>query len=268
MKFPWERIALFGFGAVFLLLSIAKVYENRVVEAGGVAVIALMCLAFANLTRFKHFKGLGFEGELWEDKQQEASELIDRIKNVVAINTREMLLTSVKSGRWGVTSTWRERWKLYNDLVRDHSDLDKKLDFSDVKRQMDSYFIFDIYMRMDGVGRAFADARSEAEGALKREFGAVAKDPDAYGKRLAQLREIKFRLDDPFAIVSNGGNLGAAVIDMIHDTMRKLKDGFGTELKMDAEDLKRLQKLAEVGANRPVQVTEELISWADARPEQ
>jgi hypothetical protein len=50
---------------------------------------------YSNLARFKRFKGLGFEAELWEDKQKEAADLIDRLKNVVAIYSREVVMAQV-----------------------------------------------------------------------------------------------------------------------------------------------------------------------------
>jgi len=41
---------------------------------------AVLCLIFVYLARFKRFKGLGIEAELWEDKQREAEQLIERLK--------------------------------------------------------------------------------------------------------------------------------------------------------------------------------------------
>lgn len=61
------------------------------------------------------------EAELWEDKQKEAADLIERLREVVSIYTREVIVGKVKAGRWGGKADWGEHWKLYDDLVTQHN---------------------------------------------------------------------------------------------------------------------------------------------------
>lgn len=57
-------------------------------------------------SRLSQFKGFGFEAELWEDKTKEAEGLIERLKSVVEISTREIVLTKVMQGRWSDGADW------------------------------------------------------------------------------------------------------------------------------------------------------------------
>lgn len=219
-KINWERTVLFGVSLAFLALSLFKVYEDKVVEAGGIALIAVMCLVFSNLTRFKRFKGLGFEGELWEDKQKEAADLIDRLKNVVSIYTREVIMSNVKRGRWSDGEGWKSRWTLYDDLVTQHADLGQKIDFSDLKYQMDTYFLFDMCMIDNTLQRSIMKAEEKARGIIQGEFGKVVRDMDGYQKRLAQLREIKNHFDEPFAVAQKE-NLAARMLEHAEENRKK-----------------------------------------------
>ena len=79
------------------------IYIEQMTNAGIVFGLGFLSFIYANVARYKRFKGLGFEAELWEDKQKEAADLIDRLKNVVSIYTREVILGKVEGwtvGEW------------------------------------------------------------------------------------------------------------------------------------------------------------------------
>jgi hypothetical protein len=80
--------------------SLDLIYIEQMTNAGIVFGLGFLSFIYANVARFKRFKGLGFEAELWEDKQKEAADLIDRLKNVVSIYTREV--NPWKSEGWTV----------------------------------------------------------------------------------------------------------------------------------------------------------------------
>ena len=68
--------------------------------------LGFLSFIYANVARFKRFKGLGFEAELWEDKQKEAADLIERLREVVSIYSREVILGKVRAGRFANGPDW------------------------------------------------------------------------------------------------------------------------------------------------------------------
>lgn len=63
----WERVVFAMVGFVGLAFSFKYMYAEKVTEASAVFAIAFLSFLYSNLSRFKRFKGLGFEAELWED---------------------------------------------------------------------------------------------------------------------------------------------------------------------------------------------------------
>ena len=94
-KKHWEQ-AFFGIvGVAFLAFSFIGLLGGDVAGASATFAMAFFSFIYANISRFKRFKrfkGLGFEAELWEDKQKEAEQLIDRLKAVVSVYTREIVM--------------------------------------------------------------------------------------------------------------------------------------------------------------------------------
>lgn len=263
----FERLALFVVGLIFLVFAMLKVNDDKVAEAGGVALIAVMCFVFANLTRFKKFKGLGFEGELWEEKQQEAENLIERLKSVVSIYTQEIIRGTVQQGRFADGKRWQKVWPLYDQLTARHEELGQQIDFSGLKRELDTYFLFDMCMNVKGFNQALFNAQSAANDKLKKEFGSVVTDQDRFGERLAQLRSITFWIADPFAIAQQG-NLARKMLSVAEETAASLKEHFDVELLLAEPDKEKLLFIATTWDNRPVPVTDQLISLADRSQEE
>jgi hypothetical protein len=52
------------------------------------------------LTKFKPFKGFGFEAELWEQKQAEAAALIDQLKTLSKLISKQMASVAARIGLW------------------------------------------------------------------------------------------------------------------------------------------------------------------------
>jgi hypothetical protein len=95
----WERVLFVIVGLALLGGSLKLIYIEKVTEAAVVFGLGFLSFIYANVARFKRFKGLGFEAELWEDKQKEAADLIERLREVVSIYTREVVLGKIKAGR-------------------------------------------------------------------------------------------------------------------------------------------------------------------------
>ena len=83
-------------------------FQDRTASASVVLGFAILCLVFTFLARFKRFKGFGFEGELWEQKQREAAELIQTMRSYTAGLGRLLITIAARAGRWNGGLSRRE----------------------------------------------------------------------------------------------------------------------------------------------------------------
>lgn len=259
-KKHWEQ-AFFGIvGLAFLTFSFIGLLNGDVAGASATFSMAFFSFIYANISRFKRFKGLGFEAELWEDKQKEAEQLIDRLKAVVSVYTREIVMGRVKQGRWGDGADWSEHWNVYNELVEKHSDLGQKIDFTDLKRSMDQYFIFDMILhQVEGIRKPILDGRGKARKFIDEEFGSPIKDSAGYSRRHGQLREIPEQLENMFKIAQED-DLAARVLEWGKLCKEKLDEYFSVKIEFDDEAVEALTDISRLHRDGPIEVTPELIS--------
>ncbi|MEH3111291.1 MAG: hypothetical protein PGN22_14440 [Agrobacterium cavarae] len=257
-KIQFERWVLFIVGLAFLAFALIKVNDDRVLEAGGIATIAIMCLVFSNLTRFKKFKGLGFEAELWEEKQQEAADLIDLFKTY----TSEIVMNSVMQGRWDDGGAWGARWKLFNELTSRKPIPGVDYDFTDLRKAVEDMFIFDMCMNLYGVVRNPLDA---ARLVVSNQIVSETDLAQNFEKQ-ERLNSIKLHVDQPLEACRTG-NLAKMMLEVARVGRLRFHEEFGVEVEFDEVRIERLKKIAEMSDKRPLQVTDELIRWADHQEE-
>lgn len=65
----WERVLFSVLGLAFFAICFYLIAKGSMQEGAAVFGLGFLSFVYANVTRFKRFKGLGFEAELWEDKQ-------------------------------------------------------------------------------------------------------------------------------------------------------------------------------------------------------
>lgn len=53
---------------------------------------------------------------MWDEKQLEAERLVKSLKDLAALTAREVMLQSIKSGRWGNGKPWSDHWKLFEEI--------------------------------------------------------------------------------------------------------------------------------------------------------
>lgn len=259
----WERVLFVIIGLTLIGASLTMVHQEKITEAAAVFGLGFLSFIYANVARFKRFKGLGFEAELWEDKQKEAADLIERLREVVSIYTREVVLGKVKAGRWGGKADWGEHWKLYDDLVTQHNVLGQKIDFSTVKKVMDDYFLFDMTMpEIDKLRAVANNGKASARQKIADEFGNPVRDNEGHNRRWAQFREMPDDIKDPF-YVSTTEDLASRVLKVWQETKERLKRDFDVDANVDPKVIQRLEKISKLYQSRPVQVTNELITWAN-----
>ena len=258
----WQQIIFSFFGLTFISKSIYLMFSGDVKTASAIFGIGFLCFVYANLSRFKKFKGLGFEAELWDDKKKEASDLIERLRDIVTVYTREILIDKVKSGRYDSAATWNERWKLYDELVKQHDNLGQKIDFINIKKIMDDYFLFDMVSKnLSILSKHINDAKQTAINNIKSRPD-FHSNPLKYENDIFKINSIKENVDNPLA-VSCQSNLAGLLLENWETAKTTLKGTYGVDLEDCKNIIDKLYKLSDIYMNRPVEVTSELISWAD-----
>lgn len=258
-----ERAFFVLFGLACFGLGITRILQSDVGASATLFAFGFLSFLYSNVTRFKRFKGLGFEAELWEDKQKEAEDLIERLKNVVTIYTREIVMGQVMAGRWVGTSKWRERFKLFDELVTQHDQLGQKIDFSDLKSRIQKIMIFD---GCSQAGNELRLAVSKANGYLSRtvqsKFGSPIRDTEGYNEEIAKLREITFDNSDLFERVQSE-NIGQSLLASFREAKDKAQEYFGYTIEEPTNAIDDLEYLSALYERVPFETTEAVINTVD-----
>lgn len=263
----WERYLFATMGVGFMLASIIFLTQEKLAFFSTTFAVSFFCFFYSNLARFKRFKGLGFEAELWEDKQKEAADLIERLKSVVSVYTREIMMSRVMMGRWGGGARWQAHWNLFDELVSQHAELGQQIDFAPLKHQIDTVFLFDIANHLqEKLFKPLQDAKNKAREIISAEFGSPIRDAEGYRRRHEQLREVPDCLDYIFER-SATENVARAIIDNAIIAAERLKSNFGIEVAFDETVFDDLKLAAEASDRRPITVTQKLIALADREGE-
>lgn len=258
----WERLLFGCVGAACLVFTFAFLWHSQVPAASAVFAMAVFSFFYSNLARFKRFKGLGFEAELWEDKQKEAADLIERLKRVVTVYTREIVMNNVMRGRIGGAG-WKKSWELLDELESRHLELGQEIDFSDLKMDVENTFISDLcYPSALSVTQSIEAAKSKALRDAGAQFGSPIKDIDGYRRLNENLQSIVSE-DDALFVDFGAKNVASSILEIARNAQAKLLDDFGVELNFKAGVIERLEAVAALIDNRPIKVTDELINWAD-----
>jgi len=103
---------------------------------------ALLCFAYANLSKFKKFEGLGFKAELWENTQKEAERILGQLKTILHASSAQIIETSVKSAYINNAVVWKKTWNLYNKLEGELKAIDSNENLNDTKKVIYGYFFW------------------------------------------------------------------------------------------------------------------------------
>jgi hypothetical protein len=260
----WERLLFGVVGAAFLFFTFQNLRANNVTAGSALFGMAFFSFFYSNLARFKKFKGLGFEAELWEDKQKEASDLIERLKSIVTVYTHEIVMGSVMRGRFGADS-WQKRWDLLDRLTGQHTELGQNIDFSETKHDMDSVFIFDICSdACNVINQDIQRGLNQARAKTQEKYGSPVTDLAGYNRDNEKLRAITFKRDDLFERARTS-NIANEMLIEARAARQLLISSFDITVELDDQAIGRLETTAGVAAKRPITVTPELIAWADER---
>lgn len=255
-----ERIGFFVLGLLFLAACFGSVWSADHTGAAALFGMAFFSFFYSRLSQFKRFKGLGFEAELWEDKKKEAEGLIERLKSVVEVYTREIILTKVMQGRWTDDAGWASHWELFDGLLAKHSDLGQEIDFSELKGRLDEIFLSDaVVMTYSRILPPVNQGKREANKELMKEFPQPIKDVEGHNARIAVLNSIP---EDPGRIreLIETENAAASVLAWGLNAQKVLLDEFKVEIEFDETAISRLELLSNLYEKRPLKITPDLIA--------
>lgn len=260
----WEKWLFRAIAIALFSASIWLLYLQRVTEFATLFAVAFFCWFYANIARFKRFKGFGFEAEMWEDKQREAERLIDRLKVLVGLYSREMLIRKVMEGRFGDgKNRWPEMAELYAEVVKQHASLSEDISLAETKAQLDAFFVFDAVVPLySELVRQVDRSKREAQNALTR--GLLSNDgagvpPDHEANRYA-VAKIPSRLDvEPITLAMNR-TLSATVLAWFDGAKATLLETAGVELTMPADIHAVLVRTREIEEAGTLEFTPENIS--------
>ncbi len=191
------RIILFIAVGTFFSLAIFFAVRDNLRSSIVFLTVGFLCLIFIFLSRFKRFKGFGFEAELWESKQEEAAELIATLRSLVSIVSQQLLSLSSRAGRWDSATPRKELFELHRRL----NDLLMSINISERDREEISADYF-YYIAVDMLSPIVNKINQRVTAASKEKNEQLAKlrqstsNQDEYNKLISEHRWINnFRID-------------------------------------------------------------------------
>ena len=101
---PLPRAGLLVLGLMLFGFGIALSFEG--LPAGAIATYGagVISILFFYLSRFKKIEAFGVKAEAWDQKMQEAAELIDRLQGLSAAVAGPLFTIVARMGRWDASS--------------------------------------------------------------------------------------------------------------------------------------------------------------------
>ena len=185
------RISLFICAYVLFAAGIVLGFMTGAGPATATFAAGVFCLIFAFLSRFKRFKGLGIEAELWEQKQEEAAQLVETLRSLSVVASEQLINLSARMGRLGTPITHKELFDLVDRLEKVLSEVNVPADQRE-KMKADFYRFTAIDMAIpistkinDAIQRKVAEQQKVMES-----FGPVIKDLDGHAQAAERWRNI------------------------------------------------------------------------------
>ncbi|WP_309628415.1 hypothetical protein [Brevundimonas sp.] len=193
------RFVLAAVALVSLLSSIWLGLHDRVPAGTLLAGLGLLLLAFVQLSRFKHIKGLGFEAELWESKQEEAAELITQTRALLKILSGAMLRSAPRMGRMMAGFDRREQLALASDVETALKAAGvPQSEFGNMRDEIDRLIAWDLAAPVTRAITKFVWARAdEVRKEISQRFGSPIRDNEGFTAEHRKLQELNRSATDP-----------------------------------------------------------------------
>lgn len=243
----WERVLFAALGLGLLGFCVCRVIANDITSASALFAMAFFSFFYSNISRFKRFKGLGFEAELWEDKQEQAQEVLERLETVFQILTKQALLAKIGSGRFHPGPDWSENWSLVEQFRTANADLGFDGGIAEIKSRMDAQFAFDV--AVTSVQNILAPAVQRAKNATAQKRRELEKEQGRDSAELKRLNDLLASCPSEPGRLSKVQNPVKTTIEWALGFEGIVQEEFGVSI-MDQEPVKQalsdLRRLAEM----------------------
>lgn len=253
-------LKLCGFSLV--ALAVYFLFEANVHAATLCAAVGLLLTFLARFSQFKRFKGWGFEAEMWEEKQQEAEQLVESLKKVATLTAREVMLQSIKSGRWGSGERWEDHWRLFEEIKAAQAGLLDANAQQEIRRSIDRWFLHDMVAREFGALRSLVTKEVEtARNAVREKYGNPASDPPAFKKEMDLLRRTEKPADGLFELAGTGKLVES--VDAWWSEANHVLSQYDVKIAIPPDIRGRLDTYRALESLPEMPITKELIAAAD-----
>ncbi len=248
-------------GFALIALAIYFLFVGNVPGATLCAAVGLLLTFLARFSQFKRFKGWGFEAEMWEETQQQAEKLVESLKGVAALTAREVMLQSIKSGRWGSGGRWEDHWRLFDEIKSAQAGLLSQEGQKEVRKSIDRWFLHDLAIQEFGKLTEIITKQVEpANKNLIARYGNPITDPVAFNKEMQLISEV----NKSIGLFELAGS--KPLIESIEEwwlSACNTLEKFGLQIKMPADVRSKLDTYKALESLPEMPVTKELIASAD-----
>ncbi len=145
-----------------------------------------LCLIFLFLSRFKRFKFGPLEGELWEEKMEEAAKVIDRLQSLAVVVAEPLITLSSRLGRMAMHLTRRESYELMKRIERalDENEVPREK-IEQAKREYYRTTMFDLTRPLYGKLKEALDQKVTSLHQQVNSFSGPSGVTDLQGQRAA-----------------------------------------------------------------------------------
>ncbi len=136
------RVALFLIAVALFVSGVILSFRGFGVESASTYSAAALLLLFAFLAKFKRFKALGVEAELWEEKQEEAATLIENLKRTSAAISYPVMVMSARMGRPNSRFSRQDHFDFMREL--EGSLISAGIDANEIERMKSDWHVFNV----------------------------------------------------------------------------------------------------------------------------
>lgn len=172
-------------------------------------------------------------------------------------------MNSVLRGRMGGGDSWQKRWDLFDGLQGRHGELGQQIDFTDLRHDVESAFLFDMCSPLAAsVQRSIGSTKAMMQKDAQKRFGNPVNDLDGWNNFHEQLRALG-SVEGSLFERAKIQNIAQDTLDAALSFKAELLKHFSVDLAFTPGVLERLAVIAGIASRRPFAITPELIEWAD-----
>ncbi|WP_161555837.1 hypothetical protein [Mangrovicoccus ximenensis] len=262
-KIQWDRAFLFMAGVAFTILSFILILRESFTGSTAAFTSSIVLFFFYHISKFKKWKGFGIEAEFWEETKKEAEELLERLKSIVYIYTREIITRKAQHGRFISRLDWKGTWELYDTLVKKHDDLGQDIDFGNLREYLDRLFIRDMVAPYaTTINQIVSKGKTAAERKIDLHLKSNEIDETEFQIKQKKLERISHAFPE-YEKRAESGNLANEVLDWAQTAEKLLHEIFEVDIEIPQSAVKKLEEISDLYKNRPFEITEELILMAN-----